>query len=66
MWADPDIEQAGDYMRKMVSNTNFSLSFSKKGQELIKTSFSIKSMGERYKNRLDEILQEKIIEQKKS
>ena len=66
MWAEPDIEQAGVYMRKLVSDTNFSLSFAKKGQELIKTSFSIKSMGERYKNRLDEILQEKIIEQKKS
>ena len=57
MWAEPDIEQAGDYMRKLVRDTNFACSFAKKGQELIRTSFSIESMGERYKNRLNLILQ---------
>jgi len=63
MWAEPDIEQAGDYMRKLVSDTNFAYSFAKKGQELIRTSFSIESMGRRYKNRLNLILQEKTIGQ---
>ena len=63
MWAEPDIEQAGDYMRKLVSDTNFACSFAKKGQELIRTSFSIESIGERYKNRLNLILQEKTIYQ---
>tara|TARA_B100000586_G_scaffold131530_1_gene95093 strand:- start:110 stop:712 length:603 start_codon:yes stop_codon:yes gene_type:complete len=61
MWAEPDIEQAGDYMRKLVRDTNFACSFAKKGQELIRTSFSIESIGERYKNRLNLILQEKTI-----
>ena len=64
MWAEPDIEQAGDYMRKLVRDTNSAYSFAKKGQELIRTSFSIESMGERYKNRLDLILQEMAIGQK--
>tara|TARA_B100000945_G_C19893822_1_gene372912 strand:- start:120 stop:503 length:384 start_codon:yes stop_codon:yes gene_type:complete len=64
MWADPDIEQAGNYMRKLVSEQNFSCSFAQKGQELIRNSFSIESMGERYKNRLDLILMEKNISQK--
>ena len=27
MWAEPDIEQAGDYMRKLVRDTNFACSF---------------------------------------
>ena len=58
MWAEPDIEQAGDYMKKLVSDKDFSCSFAKKGQELIKTSFSIKSLSEIYKNRLDLISQE--------
>ena len=61
MWAEPDIEQAGDYMKKLVMDTNFACSFAKKGQELIRTSFSIESIGERYKNRLNLILQEKTI-----
>ena len=64
MWAEPDIEQAGDYMRKLVRDTNFVCSFAKKGQELIRTSFSIEAMGERYKNRLRVILQEKTLGKK--
>ena len=64
MWAEPNIEQAGDYMRKLVSDRNFSYKFTKKGQELIRNSFSIKSMGERYKHRLDIISQEKTLGQK--
>ena len=64
MWAEPDIEQAGDYMKKLVRDTNFACSFAKKGQELIRTSFSIESMGERYKNRLNLILQEKTLGKK--
>ena len=63
MWADPDIEQAGDYMRKLVNDRNFSRSFANKGKELIRTSFSLKSMGKRYKNRLDLILKENTIGQ---
>ncbi len=65
VWAEPNIEQAGDYMRKLVKDRNFSTLFAKKGQELISTSFSIKSMGERYKKRLDLILEEKVPSQKK-
>jgi len=63
MWADPDIEQAGDHMRKLVRDTNFACSFAKKGQELIRTSFSIEAVGKRYKNRLTKILQQKTIDQ---
>ena len=64
MWAEPDIEQAGDYMKKLISDKDFSCSFAKKGQELIRTSFSIKSLSEIYKNRLDAISQEKTLVQK--
>ncbi len=64
VWAEPNIEQAGDYMRKLVKDRNFSTLFAKKGQELISTSFSIKSMGERYKKRLDLILEENALSQK--
>ena len=63
MWSDPDIEQAGDHMRKLVRDTNFACSFAKRGQELIRTSFSIEAVGKRYKNRLTKILQHKTIDQ---
>jgi len=66
IWAEPDVEQAGDYMKKLVSDRSFSYSFAKKGQELIRTDFSIKSIGEKYKNRIDEILLEKPLKQKES
>jgi len=65
MWAEPNIEQAGDYMRKMVKNRNFYGQFAKKGQELIKTSFNIQTMGEKYKKRLELILNEKAMSQNK-
>ena len=51
-------------MRKLVMDTNSAYSFAKKGQELIRTSFSIESMGERYKNRLNVIFKEMVIGQK--
>ena len=63
MWAEPDIEQAGEYMQKLVNESNYACSFAKKGQELIRTSFSIEAVGKRYKNRLTKILQQKTIDQ---
>ena len=61
MWAEPDIEQAGNYMRQLIRDSKFASSLAENGQELIRSSFSIESMGERYKNRLNVILQEKAI-----
>ena len=64
MWAEPDIEHAGEYMKKLVRDKDFSCSIAKKGQELIRTSFSIKSLSLIYKNRLDVVSHEKTLVQK--
>ena len=63
MWAEPDIKQAGEYMQQLVKESNYAYSFAKKGQELIRNSFSIEAVGKRYKNRLNVIFKEKTIDQ---
>jgi len=61
IWAEPDIEQAGEYMQKLLKDTKFANYLAEKGQEMIRNSLSIEAMGERYKNRLNTIFQEKSI-----
>ena len=63
MWAEPDIEQAGEYMKKLLKDSKFASTLAKKGQELIRCSLSIEAMGERYKNRLKVIFKEETIDQ---
>ena len=55
MWAEPNVQQACDYMLYLVKDSTFAKSLAKKGQELICTSFSTKIMGERYKKRLSSL-----------
>ena len=56
MWAEPNVQQACEYMRELVENSTFSQSLAKKGEELIRNSFSTKTMGDRYKKRLSNLL----------
>jgi glycosyltransferase involved in cell wall biosynthesis len=56
MWAEPNIEQAGKYMLNLVQDSNYGRNLVKNGQELIRNSFSTKSMGDRYKKRLSNLL----------
>jgi len=56
MWAEPNVQQACDYMRDLVKDSTFAKSLAQKGQELIRTSFSTTTMGDRYKKRLSSLL----------
>lgn len=51
-WAEPDIEHASFYMKKLVNNPEWAKSIAKKGQETIKTDYSHQKVGEMIKNRL--------------
>jgi hypothetical protein len=56
MWAEPNVQQASDYMLDLVEDSTFAQSLAQKGEELICTSFSTTTMGDRYKKRLSNLL----------
>ena len=56
LWAEPNVQQASDYMRELVEDSTFAQPLAQKGEELIRTSFSTTAMGERYKKRLSTLL----------
>jgi glycosyltransferase involved in cell wall biosynthesis len=56
LWAEPNVQQASDYMRELVEDSTFARPLAQKGEELIRTSFSTTAMGERYKKRLSTLL----------
>ena len=56
MWAEPNVQQACDYMLDLVKDSTFAKSLAQKGQELIRTSFSTTTMGDRYKKHLSSLL----------
>ena len=56
MWAEPNVQQASDYMIYLVEDSTFAQLLAQKGEELIRTSFSTTTMGDRYKKRLSNLL----------
>ena len=56
MWAEPNVQQACEYMRELVEDSTFARPLTQKGVELIRNSFSTTSMGKRYKKRLSTFL----------
>lgn len=55
VWADPDIEQAAWYMKKLVTDLNFNKSIAKAGQEFVANNFNECVIGGRYVQRLYEL-----------
>lgn len=54
-WADPDVEHASQYMRKLCDDKNFYKETSSKGEEHIKKNYSPQAIGELIKKRLEYI-----------
>ncbi|WP_246238785.1 glycosyltransferase family 4 protein [Paenibacillus anseongensis] len=54
-WADPDIDHASYFMKKLVGDENFYRDISKKGEFTIKTEFSPKAVGKQVKERLQHL-----------
>ncbi|WP_240353147.1 MULTISPECIES: glycosyltransferase [Cohnella] len=55
IWADPDIEHAGEYMVKLVNDSGFYDRISMNGMHSIKTDFSPQAVGTKVEKRLKEI-----------
>jgi len=56
MWAEPNVQQACEYMRELVEDSTFAQPLAQKGVELIRNSFNTTAMGKRYKKRLSTLL----------
>jgi len=52
VWADPNIDQASDYMRKLVEDNEYRDAMSRAGYSYIKTYHSYETVGEKYRRRL--------------
>jgi glycosyltransferase involved in cell wall biosynthesis len=55
VWADPDVDHAAWYMRKLVDDENYRKSLAAKGQSFIRDQHNCRVIGERYQNRLREL-----------
>jgi glycosyltransferase involved in cell wall biosynthesis len=54
-WAEPDIEQAADWMKKLVEDPSLGKAIGLRGQHTIHTDFSPKAVGKIIRARLDEL-----------
>jgi GT2 family glycosyltransferase/glycosyltransferase involved in cell wall biosynthesis len=55
VWADPDIDQASWYMRKLVEDDAFRRRIAAAGQRKVSESFSPAAIGRRYRSRFREL-----------
>lgn len=54
-WAEPDLDQAAHWMKRIVAEPELAQNIGLKGQETIKTQFSPQAVGKIIKTRLEEI-----------
>jgi glycosyltransferase involved in cell wall biosynthesis len=54
-WAEPDLDQAADWMKRIVAEPELARELGRKGQETIKTQFSPPAVAGIIKARLEEI-----------
>lgn len=55
-WADPDLEQAADHMRRIVSDESWRRTISRSGREFIKLHHSPSAVGKRFREELDRVM----------
>ena len=55
VWADPNMEQAANYMRRLVEDDAYRAAVAKAGCSYIKTYHNPKTVGENYRSRLMEL-----------
>ena len=54
-WADPDLDQAAWYMRRLVRDLSYARQLGKSGENYIKTYHSFRSIGVRMRKRLEKL-----------
>ena len=55
VWADPDLDQAASYMRKLVEDDTYRNTLAKAGCSYIKTNHNSETVGRNYRSRLIEL-----------
>lgn len=58
VWANPDKEQAAHYMHKLLDDRDFGRQLGRRASQFMRVKFSYLSLGLRYRERLEQILQE--------
>lgn len=51
-WADPDVEQAAWYMRRLCQDRTYATEIAERGEQFIRSNFSERAIGEKYAARL--------------
>ena len=55
LWADPDVEQAAWYMRRVYSDRQFRTRMARAGRQFIHAHHSFAAIGARYRTRLNRL-----------
>jgi len=56
LWADPDIEQAAWYMKRLVFEPSYASEIGRNGERYIKTYHSFRAIGARMRHRLEKLM----------
>jgi len=56
VWAEPDVNEAANYMQSLLANPKFGREIGKRAQLHIRMNFSYRGIGMRYRDRVDEII----------
>jgi hypothetical protein len=56
VWAEPDIDEAADYMRRVFGNRTEAETVGARGGEFIKKYYSQEAISDKYKGRLNKIM----------
>lgn len=62
LWADPDLEQAVRHMITLVDTPSLGLKLGRRAEVYIRTNFSYRSAGMRYRERIEYIARDKVAE----
>jgi len=54
-WADPDLEQAADYMRRLVNEPAWGATLARRGREVVEAQHGVEAVGRRYRARLEKL-----------
>ena len=54
-WADPDLDQAAAYMRRLMGDPAWGAALAEKGRELVEAQHGVDAVGRRYRARLEEL-----------
>jgi glycosyltransferase involved in cell wall biosynthesis len=54
-WADPDLEQAAGYMRRVVSDPAWAASLARRGREVVEAQHGLEAVGRHYRARLESL-----------